>query len=596
MKSTFLLIAAVSVTAAQIPDLSQSFQPNAFSGLSTNRDGSMLVFSSPLQLRGVAGQVAWEKIFSWTEKDSVRLLAQRPAGRFSSVHQRTWDGSEPYHLLRPSLSSDGQIVSFVGQKDCSFGTPCAVTVERWETTVRFADGTENKFPGSARLSANGRYALAQSSRLWGVEFSPDVAWVNVRTGQSVVSSLSKLAVSGSRPVADDGSTVRRVPGGFELWRPGFDPFRPTETKPLSGLPNAGPILLSSDARVVITNISSGMVAYDIASGLITPISPSPGEVPLDISEDGSAVLLRDAASYRVFRRDGSGFRDLTFPDSVREIILSGDGKMVFAIVDGSAIVRIEVATGRVSPVVPTTPFGLARTDGPPSGQNVTRGSVLRLISAGDPRFGPEQYLLPGHPATTASFGGQSWPVLASDPNGASVQVPWEAPLDADPNYVQLKLKPANEASPFEAAWILLGVVKVVANFPEWFLTQTSRTTSVLAAHEDFGSLVSPASPARAGEVIHVYGTGFGEVTPVVPTGQPAPGNPLSRVTGDLQCRLGQSGREPLPVEVFFAGLAPGLTGIYQLDLRIPTAVSGPEGRLTCRIEQTIASGQLPTRP
>jgi uncharacterized protein (TIGR03437 family) len=68
-------------------------------------------------------------------------------------------------------------------------------------------------------------------------------------------------------------------------------------------------------------------------------------------------------------------------------------------------------------------------------------------------------------------------------------------------------------------------------------------------------------PINTGEVIHVYATGFGPVSPEVPDGASAPAaEPFSRLTQTLTCSN---------AEILYAGLAPGaVERIYQIDIRI----------------------------
>jgi uncharacterized protein (TIGR03437 family) len=86
-------------------------------------------------------------------------------------------------------------------------------------------------------------------------------------------------------------------------------------------------------------------------------------------------------------------------------------------------------------------------------------------------------------------------------------------------------------------------------------------------HANF-SAVTGASPARPGEIVQVYLTGLGAVNPPVADGAAAPSaEPLARSTGDLRVTVG--GRT---AAVLYQGLAPGLAGLYQLNVQIPSSL------------------------
>ncbi|MEO8096495.1 MAG: hypothetical protein ABI811_02255 [Acidobacteriota bacterium] len=89
-----------------------------------------------------------------------------------------------------------------------------------------------------------------------------------------------------------------------------------------------------------------------------------------------------------------------------------------------------------------------------------------------------------------------------------------------------------------------------------------------ALHPDF-SLVTAANPAKIGETIAVYLTGLGAVDPAIATGKPGPVSPFSEVVAALDVTLaGKATKIP------FAGLAPLLRGLYQLNFEVPTGVGG----------------------
>jgi uncharacterized protein (TIGR03437 family) len=78
----------------------------------------------------------------------------------------------------------------------------------------------------------------------------------------------------------------------------------------------------------------------------------------------------------------------------------------------------------------------------------------------------------------------------------------------------------------------------------------------------------PAAPARPGDILTIFATGLGPVSPVVPTGQAAPPQgPLSHGVGTPTVNFGR----PFPVRQtpLYVGLAPGFVGLYQVNVAVP---------------------------
>ena len=98
------------------------------------------------------------------------------------------------------------------------------------------------------------------------------------------------------------------------------------------------------------------------------------------------------------------------------------------------------------------------------------------------------------------------------------------------------------------------------------------------AHASDGSLVSNDKPAAAGEILVVYCTGLGPVNPVVPTGQPAPLDKLISTLAGPGITVGAQ-----TADILFAGLTPGFAGLYQVNLRMPSAAVGSAIPLTLAI-------------
>jgi uncharacterized protein (TIGR03437 family) len=100
-----------------------------------------------------------------------------------------------------------------------------------------------------------------------------------------------------------------------------------------------------------------------------------------------------------------------------------------------------------------------------------------------------------------------------------------------------------------------------------------------ARHAATGELVDQANPAQPGEYISIYMTGLGAVTPAIADGAEGPSNPLSTAdcwtNGSMSVLFndygpGASSESDVLGTIQFAGLAPGLAGLYQVNVQVPT--------------------------
>ena len=94
----------------------------------------------------------------------------------------------------------------------------------------------------------------------------------------------------------------------------------------------------------------------------------------------------------------------------------------------------------------------------------------------------------------------------------------------------------------------------------------------------------PTRPARAGEVVTLYGIGFGPVSPNVPAGQIASGN--TQLVLPVQFLFGQAA-----AAVSYDGLSPGAVGLYQFNLTVPN-VSGSATPLKVTVDSVSSSQSL----
>jgi uncharacterized protein (TIGR03437 family) len=79
------------------------------------------------------------------------------------------------------------------------------------------------------------------------------------------------------------------------------------------------------------------------------------------------------------------------------------------------------------------------------------------------------------------------------------------------------------------------------------------------------------APARVGDVLVLYGSGLGPVSPAVATGTAAPGDTLAMLSDAVQVSFSLSGFGPYATPQF-VGLTPGFVGLYQINVQVPPGV------------------------
>ena len=110
--------------------------------------------------------------------------------------------------------------------------------------------------------------------------------------------------------------------------------------------------------------------------------------------------------------------------------------------------------------------------------------------------------------------------------------------------------------------------------PGVFSQSTNGIGNASALHAASGALLTPANPAQPGEYISLYLTGLGTVTPAIQDGALGPTGTLSvadiypnnlfvQFNGYINGSTGVKGT------IQYAGLAPGLAGLYQINVQVP---------------------------
>ena len=145
----------------------------------------------------------------------------------------------------------------------------------------------------------------------------------------------------------------------------------------------------------------------------------------------------------------------------------------------------------------------------------------------------------------------------------SGQINAQMPFGLDGEEVDVQVRgPSGDSDPTR--------ITVWTRKPALFTKSMDGNGEAIVLHADF-SLVSEESPARPGEIVILYVSGLGPVSPAIPAGVPAGdgggAGPLNVVTSEVELRVGGIG-----AQFYWAGIAPYFVGAYQVNFGIPENV------------------------
>jgi uncharacterized protein (TIGR03437 family) len=535
-----------------------------FRRLSTTHEGSVLYFDTAFRRAGTQDPV----------QGRIWRLAARQGSLPELVLERPKIGPAPlpegplpptarsmsnlYYLSDPFISADGSRLAFTSAPSC-LGRGCNLRENRISNLM--VPGAESREigAGACLMSRNGKFVATVAAYVGSTRY---IDIIDLETGAKTM--VDAYGDSGSGYViADNGMSVFTAPESLWLAQPG----KPTRQIQYAG---ANPQQATVDAagRTIAWIAVDGLHLLDLNTDSDRVLLSVPRDVVLSdpqLSADGKLLAFAsnlhfgsadqpDQIQFFAISIDGGGlWKITTAPSGVQMAALSGDGLVLWYLSGDNSLHRVDVWTGKNTLFVDRTPVFKV--------SDAAIGSIARIEGAG----------LAG---ARMSIAGTAVPLLSRSASLIEFQVPWELPLSGFYSSEVIKVELATPASFFESE--------------TRFLALTYRPEFVRAIHGDWSSVISGASPARPGEIVHLYGIGFGPVDLRQTTGQPAPASPPARVTTHFTCAAPGRDNRPVDLPILFAGLAPGLLGYYQISVRLPDDYVGPPFRLTCQSPEGAA--------
>jgi len=188
-------------------------------------------------------------------------------------------------------------------------------------------------------------------------------------------------------------------------------------------------------------------------------------------------------------------------------------------------------------------------------------SVFGSGLAGAPASGSGSPLPTDLSGTQVSLGGQVLPLLYASDGQVNAQAPYGLPINTE---LQLQVKRGTSLS------VPQSLTVAPAQPAVFTIDQSGHGQGAIVNVANV--VVDAGAPAASGDTVVIYCTGLGAVSPPVAAGVPASTTTLSQTVNDVTVTIGGQA-----AAVAFAGLAPGFSGLYQVNAVVPAGLpSGAE--------------------
>jgi uncharacterized protein (TIGR03437 family) len=163
--------------------------------------------------------------------------------------------------------------------------------------------------------------------------------------------------------------------------------------------------------------------------------------------------------------------------------------------------------------------------------------------------------------TTVTVGGETAPLYVVTAGQINAMLPFDLPVNTSLPVVVTRGNALSAPQP----------VSIVSAQPGVF-TQTANgegVGAVVIVNSDGSEIeVGAAISAKAGDVLAIYCTGLGDVSPTEVAGFPASPLPLSQAIDTVRLTIGG-----VNAQVLFAGPTPGFIGLYQVNAIVPSGIN-----------------------
>jgi len=333
--------------------------------------------------------------------------------------------------------------------------------------------------------------------------------------------------------------------------------------------NAGSPDASAPLQVFAIN-ADGTGLRQLTSGPNGAANPS-------LSGDGSLVAFVESGQIEVMPADGSGpassLTSFQYSTAQDAFLCDDASQVAFTIGPNGArgaIFEASVTGAASHPVYAPVSINSGGVEGIAYWEPPSPGSFISLYGlnfSGDELVVANTFPLPPTLNNVSLLvNGENVPVEAVTPWQINAQLPQNTP----PGNVTFQVV-ANGVSSNTVTEQILSSAPAVFAFSEQDAQTGTSYWQAAAFHAGTGTPADAAHPAGAGEILETYGSGLGQTNPAVPAGEPSPVPPAWAIVTP-QVTIGSQ-----PARVTFAGLAPGLASVYQINVVVPEGLTpGPQ--------------------